>query len=97
MKALLEVHDEIAAHIQNSLEEVKYIDGVSSNEDSDEDEEEKQEVERTPAHGTLVRDAAADWHQLLLSKCLVTRHESWKHANICSRCGKKYASKRSMH
>ena len=45
MKALLEVHDEIAAHIQNSLEEVKYIDGVSSNEDSDEDEEEKQEVE----------------------------------------------------
>ena len=43
MKALLEVHDEIAAHIQNSLEEVKYIDGVSSNEDSDEEEEEKHE------------------------------------------------------
>ena len=45
LKALLEVHDEIAAHIQNSLEEVKYIDGVSSNEDSDEDEVEKQEEE----------------------------------------------------
>ena len=45
MQALLEVHDEIAAHIQNSLEEVKYIDGVSSNEDSDEDEEEKHEEE----------------------------------------------------
>ena len=45
LKALLEVHDEIAAHIQNSLEEVKYIDGVSSNEDSDEDEEEKPEEE----------------------------------------------------
>ena len=45
LKALLEVHDEIAAHIQNSLEEVKYIDGVSSNEDSEEDEEEKPEDE----------------------------------------------------
>ena len=47
-QALLEVHDEIAAHIQNSLEEVKYIDGVSSNEDSEEEEgqsdsEEKEE------------------------------------------------------
>ena len=37
-QALLEVHDEVAAHIQNSLEEVKYIDGVSSNEDSGEEE-----------------------------------------------------------
>ena len=27
-QALLEVHDEIAAHIQNLLEEVKYIDGI---------------------------------------------------------------------
>ena len=27
-QALLEVHEEIAAHIQNSLEEVKYIDGI---------------------------------------------------------------------
>ena len=45
----------------------------------EESREEEQEVERTPTHGTLVRDAAADWHQLLLSKCLVTRHESWKH------------------
>lgn len=48
IQALLEVHDEIAAHIQNSLEEVKYIDGVSSNEDSEEEEgqtdsEEKEE------------------------------------------------------
>ena len=65
--------------------------------EEEESREEEQEVERTPTHGTLVRDAAADWHQLLLSKSLVTRHESWKHANICSRCGKKYASKRSMH
>ena len=48
----------------------------------EESREEEQEVERTPTHGTLVRDAAADWHQLLLSKCLVTRHESWKHANM---------------
>ena len=37
-QALLEGHDEVAAHIQNSLEEVKYIDGVSSNEDSGEEE-----------------------------------------------------------
>ena len=41
-----QVHDEVAAHIQNSLEEVKYIDGVSSGEDSgNEEEEEKQENE----------------------------------------------------
>ena len=44
-QALLEVHDEIAAHIQNSLEEVKYIDGVSSNEDSEEEDPEKREDE----------------------------------------------------
>ena len=35
----MQVHDEVAAHIQNSLEEVKYIDGVSSNEESEEEEE----------------------------------------------------------
>ena len=45
MQALLEVHDEIAAHIQNSLEEVKYIDGVSSNEDSEDEEAERTEEE----------------------------------------------------
>jgi len=43
VQALLEVHDEAAAHIQNSLEEVKYIDGVSSNEDSGNEEEEDEE------------------------------------------------------
>jgi len=37
IQGLLEVHDEVAAHIQNSLEEVKYIDGVSSGEQSDEE------------------------------------------------------------
>ena len=42
----MEVHDEIAAHIQNSLEEVKYIDGVSSNEDSEEEDVEKTEDEQ---------------------------------------------------
>ena len=46
IQALLEVHDEIAAHIQNSLEEVKYIDGVSSNEDSEDEEAEKTEDEK---------------------------------------------------
>ena len=45
-QALLEVHDEIAAHIQNSLEEVKYIDGVSSNEDSEEEEGEREAEEK---------------------------------------------------
>lgn len=45
IQALLEVHDEVAAHIQNSLEEVKYIDGVSSNEDSEEDDIEEKESE----------------------------------------------------
>jgi len=43
VQALLEVHDEAAAHIQNSLEEVKYIDGVSSNEDSGNEEDEEEE------------------------------------------------------
>ena len=43
--ALLEVHDEIAADIQNSLEEVKYIDGVSSNQDSEEEDIEEKESE----------------------------------------------------
>jgi len=43
VQALLEVHDESAAHIQNSLEEVKYIDGVSSNEDSGNEEEDDQD------------------------------------------------------
>jgi len=47
IQALLEVHDEVAAHIQNSLEEVKYIDGVSSNEESEEEDiEEKEEEEK---------------------------------------------------
>ena len=44
-QALLEVHDEVAAHIQNSLEEVKYIDGVSSNEDSEEEDIEEKDSE----------------------------------------------------
>lgn len=35
----MEVHDESAAHIQNSLEEVKYIDGVSSEDESEGGEE----------------------------------------------------------
>ena len=62
----------------------------------EESREEKQEVERTMAHRTLVSGAAADWHQLLLSKCLVTRHESWKHPNTCNPCGKKYVSKHDL-
>ena len=45
LQALLEVHDEVAAHIQNSLEEVKYIDGVSSNEDSEEENVEENVAE----------------------------------------------------
>jgi hypothetical protein len=44
VQGLLEVHDEVAAHIQNSLEEVKYIDGVSSGEESEE-EGDKQDKE----------------------------------------------------
>jgi hypothetical protein len=39
------VHDEVAAHIQNSLEEVQYIDGVSSGEESEEEQEDKQDKE----------------------------------------------------
>jgi len=45
IQALLEVHDEVAAHIQNSLEEVKYIDGVSSNEESEEEDVEEKELD----------------------------------------------------
>jgi hypothetical protein len=36
---LLEVHDEVAAHIQNALEDVQYIDGVSSSGDESEAED----------------------------------------------------------
>ena len=39
------MHDEVAAHIQNSLEEVKYIDGVSSNEESEEEDVEEKELD----------------------------------------------------
>ena len=35
---VLEIHDEIAAQIANSTEEVEYIDGVSSIEEEDEDD-----------------------------------------------------------
>ena len=58
-QALLEVHDEIAAHIQNSLEEVKYIDGVSSTEDSEEDEgqaEDEEKEEKSDDSGEEVVD-----------------------------------------
>ena len=44
VQGLLEVHDEVAAHIQNSLEEVKYIDGVSSGEE-DELEEDNEDLD----------------------------------------------------
>ena len=54
---MLEVHDEIAAHIQNSLEEVKYIDGVSSNEDSEEEEQaEAEDKEKSEDSGEEVVD-----------------------------------------
>lgn len=39
LQGLLEVHDEVAAHIQNSLEEVQYIDGVSSSGDESDTED----------------------------------------------------------
>jgi len=38
-QGLLEVHDEVAAHIQNALEDVQYIDGVSSSGDESEAED----------------------------------------------------------
>ena len=53
VQGLLEVHDEVAAHIQNSLEEVKYIDGVSSGEESDEEEQE-QEKEKSDSSEEIV-------------------------------------------
>ena len=59
-QALLEVHDEIAAHIQNSLEEVKYIDGVSSNEDSDDGGVEKEEGEKSNSSKEIVWDGSQE-------------------------------------
>ena len=38
---MLEIHDELAAQIANSTEEVEYIDGVSSIDEEDEDEDAK--------------------------------------------------------
>jgi hypothetical protein len=37
---VLEIHDEVAAQIQNNTEEVEYIDGVSSIEEEDEEDTE---------------------------------------------------------
>ena len=47
IKAVLEIHDELAAQIANSTEEVEYIDGVSSIEEEDEDDgsETKSQIE----------------------------------------------------
>ena len=47
LKAVLEIHDELAAQIANSTEEVEYIDGVSSIEEEDEDDasETKSQIE----------------------------------------------------
>eukprot|EP00095_Tigriopus_kingsejongensis_P003278 maker-scaffold675_size187964-snap-gene-0.31 protein:Tk03278 transcript:maker-scaffold675_size187964-snap-gene-0.31-mRNA-1 annotation:"maguk p55 subfamily member 6" len=39
LQAVLEIHDEVAAQIQNYCEGVEYIDGVSSIEEGDEDED----------------------------------------------------------
>ena len=49
------MHDEVAAHIQNSLEEVKYIDGVSSNEDSKEEDIEENESEQKQKKVTVAK------------------------------------------
>ena len=38
MRNVLEIHDQLAAQIANSREEVEYIDGVSSVEEEDDDD-----------------------------------------------------------
>ena len=41
LQAVLEIHDEVAAQIQNCNDEVEYIDGVSSIEEEEEDEDDQ--------------------------------------------------------
>ena len=40
-QAVLEIHDEVAAQIENYTEEVEYMDGVSSVDEEDGDEEKR--------------------------------------------------------
>ena len=52
------MHDEVAAHIQNSLEEVQYIDGVSSGDESepeeDKDDKDKEDKEKSDSSEEIV-------------------------------------------
>ena len=53
---MLEIHDELAAQIANSTEEVEYIDGVSSIEEEDEDD-----ASETKSHiDSLLQDDGKD-------------------------------------
>ena len=60
-QAVLEIHDEVAAQIENYTEEVEYMDGVSSvDEDGDPDNDEKrlpdvQEGRRRDRHRRLLQ------------------------------------------
>ena len=53
---MLEIHDELAAQIANSTEEVEYIDGVSSIEEEDEDDA----SETKSAIDSLIQDDGKD-------------------------------------
>lgn len=48
LQAVLEIHDEVAAQIQNYCEGVEYIDGVSSIEEDDEDDDLKSRLSSLP-------------------------------------------------
>ena len=41
LQAVLEIHDEVAAQIENYTEEVEYMDGVSSVDEEDGDEDKR--------------------------------------------------------
>ena len=55
------MHDEVAALIQNSLEEVKYIDGVSSNEDSEEEDIKEKESEEKAEKSDSSEETSWGW------------------------------------
>ena len=56
----MEIHDEVAAQIQNCTEEVAYIDGVSSIEEEEEDADGKSRLSSLPEDGEDGERASGD-------------------------------------
>ena len=73
----------MAAHIQNSLEEVKYIDGVSSNEDSEEEDikekESEEKAEKSDSSEEIVDTFRVIGLRRKAGESLVIKVDIWKY------------------